>query len=87
MTLLQTLIARWESESPALFQKITRIGIGCTAAGTAALATPLIPGLQVPEIITKIGGHLLVTGFIASLISKLTCQDPSKLDTSLPPKS
>lgn len=83
MSLLSHMSARWASESPKLFKKITNIGVSCTAAGLAATATPSIPGLHIPAIVGTIGGYMLTAGFVTSVIAKLTCQDPDKIDNSM----
>lgn len=82
MNILQILWARWKSESPKLFVNIQKIGVSLFSAGLAGLAVPVIPKVKFPPIIETISGYCIVAGFCIGVISKLTCQDPSKLDSS-----
>lgn len=76
------LSARWSSESPQLFKKFQNFGVTLTATGVAATAVPTIPNAHLPEIVTTLGGYAITAGLSISIISKLTCQDPAKLDNT-----
>ena len=71
--------ARWKAESPAFFKKLQNVGVSLIAAGGAATASPAIPNLHVPELITTIGGYALTAGFCIGLVSKLTVNDTTTL--------
>jgi hypothetical protein len=82
MNFFQLIATRWKSESPKLFIRIQNFGIGLVSAGTAGIAIPQIPGVVFPPIINQVSGYLIVAGFCIGVISKLTCQDTSKIDQS-----
>lgn len=83
MSLLSELSARWKTESPLIFKKITDLGVRITAASTAVLLTPAIPfpNFHVPDLLTKLAGYGASIGFSIAVISKLTCKDPTTNDT------
>lgn len=82
MNFFQIIATRWKSESPKLFIRFQNLGIGLASAGTAGLAIPVIPKVNFPPIITTLSGYFIVAGFCIGAISKLTCQDTSKIDQS-----
>jgi len=82
MNFFQIINARWKSESPKFFIRFQRLGVGLASAGTAGIAIPNIPGVTFPPIISQVSGYFIVAGFCISVISKLPCQDPSKIDKS-----
>lgn len=82
MNFFKIIAARWKSESPKLFVRFQNFGISLVSAGTAGLAIPVIPSVHFPPIIGTLSGYFIVAGFAISVISKLTCQDTSKIDQS-----
>lgn len=83
MNFLKIISARWKSESPKLFVRFQNFGISLVSAGTAGIAIPEIPGVKFPPIVSTVSGYLIVAGFCIGVVSKLTCHDASKLDTSI----
>lgn len=77
------MYARLKSESPKFFIKLQKFGIALVSAGTTGLVLPVIPGLVWPPFITDMYIYAVVIGTVIAFISKLTCQDPDKLDNSL----
>jgi hypothetical protein len=82
MNIFQVIAARWKSDSPKLFIRLQNFGIGLVSAGTAGIAIPNIPGVTFPPVISQVSGYLIVAGFSIGVISKLTCQDTTKIDQS-----
>ena len=82
---LTLLYARWKSESPALFQKITNFGVTLVSVGMSMIAVPAIPNVTLPDWIAAIGKYMVIAGTCIGFVAKLTCQDPTKLDTSANP--
>lgn len=88
-TTFQHLNARWKAESPDLFKKTAKTGNSMLAAAALIYGPDVanIPSFHVPHVLTMIAGYLAAGGFSIRVISKLTCQDPTKLDTSNPTDS
>lgn len=85
MSFFSVLIARFKSDSPKFFVKLQNFGITLVSAGTAGLLLPVIPNVTWPPIIGTISEHAVVIGTVLGLVSKLTVQDPNKIDTSMTP--
>lgn len=71
--------ARWTAESPKFFKKVQNAGMTLTATGMAAIATPAIPNVHIPEIVGTLGGYAITAGVCIGIISKLTCVNPNEL--------
>lgn len=76
---MKTLIQRWKLQSPTIFKKFTNFGVTLMSAGIAATASPTVPNLHIPPIVTTLGGYAITAGFCIGLISKLTVKDPTNL--------
>lgn len=79
------LVSRWQSESPAIFMKIRNFGIKLGTVGLTMLTPAAIPGVDniiLTKWIPTFGSYFIVAGVCIAIISKLTCQDPTKLDTT-----
>lgn len=71
--------ARFNANTPLFFKKITKIGVGFGATGTALVAPSASPHIHMPAILVTIGGYLIVAGIVAGAVAKLTCSDPENL--------
>lgn len=66
---------RLNQQTPTFFLKVGNIGVTAAAAG-GAMITPEIAGAHLPEIITKVGGHLLTAGAIMKAVAHFACVAP-----------
>jgi hypothetical protein len=66
---------RLNSKTPTFFKKIGRIGVSLAATGGALIA-PEVVGANMPEMVTKIGAHLLTAGAIMKGVAHFACTDP-----------
>lgn len=82
MSFLQEAYARLQGETPRFFKRVGAASIAAGAAGVAMLGmqtaidtvTPkgsIAP--HVPDIITTLGGHLMVAGAIGKVVSAFAC--------------
>lgn len=69
---------RLNQQTPTFFKKLGNVGVAA-AAGGGALITPEIAGAHFPEMITRIGGHLLTAGAIIKAVSHFAVVDPSNV--------
>jgi hypothetical protein len=66
---------RLNSQTPVFFKKIGRLGVSLAATGAAFIA-PEVTGAHIPEMVTKIGAHLLTAGAIMKGVAHFACTDP-----------
>jgi hypothetical protein len=74
---IETLWARWNTESPILFKRFTNFGISLIASGTSVLTftsmNPL-PDFTLPTFMIEVAKGFLYIGAGITAISKLTVQ-------------
>lgn len=71
---LKEAYTRLNQQTPVFFKKIGRIGVASGAAGAAMIA-PDVVGAHIPEMVGKIGAHLLTAGVIMKAVSHFACDD------------
>lgn len=88
MTFLQVVTEvrhRWTADSPILFKKFQRFGIGCLSCGfTAVIPEMIIPKnvmerIHWPLWINTYGGYFIIAGFCIFCLSKLPVSDAAAL--------
>lgn len=72
---LKEAYARLNSNTPAFFKKVGKIGMAAAAAG-GAIITPEIVGAHIPDMLVKVGAHLLTAGAIMKAISHFAVDTP-----------
>ena len=83
----QVAYKRLKTESPLFFKKIRNAGNSLMVLGTTCTASQIVPNVKMPPILTTIGTHAIVAGFIMTLVASLTVNDPSQINKDNTPKS
>ncbi|MBS1564208.1 MAG: hypothetical protein JST39_07450 [Bacteroidetes bacterium] len=61
-----SIFERLTAATPAFFKKLRAISLSLAAAGGAVLAAPV----DLPAILTKVAGYLVVAGAVAGAVSQ-----------------
>jgi hypothetical protein len=66
---------RLKSPTPDFFKKIGALGVSFAASGTAIVA-PEVVGAHMPDMLVKVGAHMLSIGAVMKAVSHFACTDP-----------
>lgn len=61
-------------ESPAFFKRLGAYGMWFTGAAVTVAGLNELPGMQLPEWLPEVAGHLAVMGATITIISRLPVQ-------------
>lgn len=70
---MKTLWQRLLSETPNFWKKVLKFGITLTAISTGLLLAP--EGIELPDVVQHIAGHLATAGFVLTVVAKATTTD------------